>query len=100
VLAGLERAPRVLVVVRVGGPDVDDVDVGIGDEVAVAAVGARGGGRRADARQEVARAARVAAAGGGGDDGVLDVRRGARGGRGEDVLGEDCPGQLSFGSMF
>jgi hypothetical protein len=91
VLAGLEREPRVLVMVRVRRADVHGVDGRIGDELAVAAVRLRVRGGT-DLGEEGACAGRIAAAGGRGDDGVVDVGRGAGGGRGEDVLGEDCLG--------
>nr|POE89848.1 hypothetical protein CFP56_20317 [Quercus suber] len=71
VLARFEAEPHVLVVVRVRGRDVDDVDVGVLDELFIAAVGF-GGVRSSHFLQECS--GPIAGGGGcGGDDRVFDV---------------------------
>lgn len=87
VLPRIERLEGVGKVVRVGGGDVDDVDVGVGDEVGVGAVGFGGGGR-ADFGEELLGLGDGGGGAGGGDD-VFDVVDAAGGGVDDEVFGED-----------
>lgn len=87
-LVVFETQHGVLIVVRMGGGDVDDVDVGVLDEFRVGAVGfGVGGGGDVAFFEEVAGAG-GGTAGGGGGDGVLDVVNVAGGWGDEEVEGE------------
>lgn len=79
-----------LVVVRVRGCDVDDVDVWVGDERAVGAVRCCGGGG-AELVEEVCGAGLRGGGCGGGDE-VVDVACGSCGGVDEEVFGEGLEG--------
>lgn len=98
-LLRVQRKHDILEVVRVRSGDVDDVDVRVGDE---GLVGAIGGAWRGDARVGDELAGAVFGRGGrDGGDGVRDVACVARGRVDEEVFDKDCGGQKgSFPRLF
>lgn len=90
VLAGLERKHRVLEVVRVRRRDVDDVHVGVGHQLLIAAVG--GAGTRNARLIDEMLGALFGRGRGHGADGVLDVLGAPGLGVTEEVLDKGCGG--------